>query len=333
MIINFDKIPDIIDLSNLNDKYILSRISELDIFRFYEPKLELGRVICSPLRKDKSPSFGLFRSIGGGIRYKDFSSGEVGNCFNFVKTLFGCNYNEALQIIIKDFNLKNTISTSIKRVNIVEEILNNFEKKILPVKRSFNQYDYFLWNQYYIPLDYLVKDNSYPCKYIYLSRAPNDMILWGEETKDNPIYCFEADNRHKVYRPNSIKESKWLSTFTNFDIQGLKSLPQKDNLLIITSSMKDKWVLNRLGYEAIAPQSESTYIPTKIMDYLFAVYDKIIMFYDNDKAGKEFTKKMITLYPELTGVFIPEEYKEKDISDFIKIHGIDEARSLMKKLI
>jgi 5S rRNA maturation endonuclease (ribonuclease M5) len=97
--------------------------------------------------------------------------------------------------------------------------------------------------------------------------------------------------------------------------------------------MKDKWVLNRLEYEAIAPQSESTIIPAKIMDYLFAIYPRIVLFYDNDEAGKEFTNKMISLYPELSGIFIPNEYKEKDISDFIEVHKIDEAKGLMKKLI
>lgn len=329
-IINFDNIS---DLSTLDEDFILSQITELEIFKKYESSLDIGKVIKSPLRKDNTPSFGLYRGLNGGIRYKDFSTGEIGNCFTFVKQLFNCNFNKALQIISNDFKLNN-INTSYKRRNIVtEELLEQFEKKIIPVKRSFNSTDYNYFNQFFVPLDYLVADNSYACKYIYLKNRPNNMILWGQEAWNNPIYCYEINNRHKIYRPlNSNKYGKWLGTTNSNDIFGLNKI-SKGELLIITSSMKDRWVLKRLGYTAIAPCSEAIILPNDIMQSIFSSYQKVLLFYDSDNAGKEFTNKMIKLYPQLKGIFIPDEYNEKDISDFTKVYKLDEARGLMKKLI
>ena len=46
----------------LSDEEILSRVTCLDIFSYYIGKdFKYGRAICSPLRKDKSPSFTIFK--------------------------------------------------------------------------------------------------------------------------------------------------------------------------------------------------------------------------------------------------------------------------------
>lgn len=329
-VINFDKV------SHLTSNFILSQITELEIYRYYiGSNIKVGDVIKSPLRKDLSPSFGLYKGSNW-LTYKDFATRDTGNCFNLVCNLFGCNYPKALEIIAKDFKLTDYTTTTLRRKeeNPVESILDNFEKKIIPVKRGFNDIDYNYWNQFYIPLDYLIQDNTYACKYVYLNREPNSMILWGEETKSDPIYCIELGTKHKIYRPLTVNKSqKWLGTCTNYDIFGMNKIPEKGELLIITSSMKDRWVLKRLGYTSIAPQSESTTIPNKIMNYLFACYKRIILFYDNDEAGREFTNKMINLYPELQAIFIPNKYTEKDISDFTKIYKLDRSKKLMNSLI
>lgn len=315
----------------------MSQVSEQNIFEYYikEP-IRYNKMISSPLRQgDSLPSFNIFKSYNG-LRFKDFGRDLRGDCFQFVCNLYNCSYIESIKIIAKDMGIADGKVTTIKdnKVNPIEYIVDNFQKTIITVKKSFTQIDYNYWDQFYIPLTYLVQDRSYACKYVYLKNKIDNMYLWGEYKNDNPIYCYEVSDKHKVYRPLSKdKASKWLGTITSWDILGMEQLPKKGELLIITSSMKDRWVLKRLGYTAIAPPSESTIIPEKIIDYLYASFDNIIIFYDSDQAGVEYTNKMINLYPEMSGVYIPNEYPEKDISDFIKIHKLEDTKQLIKKLL
>ena len=73
----------------LSDDEILSRVTCVDIFAYYIGKdFRLGRAICSPLRKDKSPSFTIFKHNSGKHFFKDFSTGESGDCFTFLTKIF-----------------------------------------------------------------------------------------------------------------------------------------------------------------------------------------------------------------------------------------------------
>lgn len=96
--------------------------------------------------------------------------------------------------------------------------------------------------------------------------------------------------------------------------------------------MKDLLVLKVLGYNAIAPQGESTGIPTKIMDYLWSCFDNIVVMYDNDEAGVISMEKFIIENPGVSPIFLPKD-AEKDISDHIELYGVLETEKLMKKLV
>ena len=90
----------------LSDEEILSRISCLDIFSYYIGKdFKYGRAICSPLRKDKSPSFTIFKHHSGKYFFKDFSTGETGDCFTFLTKLFGLKRFDTYRLVDNDFQL------------------------------------------------------------------------------------------------------------------------------------------------------------------------------------------------------------------------------------
>src|SRR5690606_21303742 len=100
--------------------------------------------------------------------------------------------------------------------------------------------------------------------------------------------------------------------------------------LFITSSLKDVMVLNVLGEWAIAPHGEGILIPDKIIDYLFATWEEIIIFYDNDEAGVNYAKAHSNYY-NIKSISIP--YKEyKDPSDFVQDYGIERGKDLIKEL-
>lgn len=93
--------------------------------------------------------------------------------------------------------------------------------------------------------------------------------------------------------------------------------------------MKDVMCLYSLGYNSIAPQGESMFISKELYDELSLKWKRIVILYDNDKAGKEAVKKIQKETP-IESVFI-EEYK--DISDYHKNYGAWQAKTLMSKIL
>lgn len=321
---------------NLNKEFILSKISEKEIFdRYVNQPYKFGELLKSNLRNnDDTNSLNIFIR-NNELRYKDFGH-SYGNCFEYVKNLYRCEYKKALEIIASDFNIVPGLITNSepKPNHIVAEDFMAFQKTIIPVKRGWKLLDKEYWtDRYYIPLTMLIDYNIFAANYVYLKNRPDNMFIWGHHIDDNPIYCYQIDNVFKVYRPLSQdKRGKWLSTTKENDIQGIKQLPKKGELLIITSSMKDVLVLKVLGYDAIALGGEGNNIPDKILDYLYACYDNIIIFYDNDEPGLRYAAQTAENISS-SYIHIPTEYKEKDISDFIDTYRIEETVKLMNKLI
>jgi len=324
-----------IDFNNLdlNRDFILKSISEQQIFDYYVDKpYKLGEMIQSNLRDDDSTASLNIYIKNGNIKYKDFGHSQ-GNCFEYVKNLYQCEYKEALEIIAKDFGLVLGKASKPKIHKEAEKFIE-FNKTIIPVPRGWKSLDKQYWtDRYYIPLRRLVEYEVFAAQHIYLKNRPDNMFIWASHADNNPIYYYKLDNHYKCYKPLSTdKKLKWLSTTDVNDIQGMKQLPKRGELLIITSSMKDVLVLKELGYDAIALGGEGNRIPERILDYLWACFDNIVVFYDNDKPGLKYGKS----FSEEIGagmIHIPLEYEEKDISDFTHIHRLDDTVSLMRKLI
>ena len=104
------------------------------------------------------------------------------------------------------------------------------------------------------------------------------------------------------------------------------------DVLTITKSLKDVMELYQLGYSSIAPSSESARIEDDFMRLLHKRFEKVIIFFDNDEAGITGAGK-ITYHHGINSIMIPIEYKTKDLSDTIKIHGLDKGKEIIKNLI
>lgn len=326
MKINFNEL-------DLTDKLILSYVSEYDIFKYYlGSNFKLGELFKSNLRNnDDTASLNIFIK-NGSLRYKDFGH-SYGNCFEYVRHLYQCDYGTALKIIAKDFNIKPEITTVERpKVNtyIPEEV---FEKVIIPVKRGWKKIDLEYWGKYGITIPMLVEYDIFPCNHVYLQNKPDNRFIWAVDEENNPIYCYKIDNKYKCYRPLSKdKKMKWLSTTKENDLQGMKQLPKSGKLLILASAMKEVLVLKKLGYTAIAAGGEGNNIPKKILDFLFACFKKVIILYDNDKPGLMYAKQLSNTI-ECSFIHIPLEHKEKNISDYVEKYGLEEGDKLMKKLL
>jgi hypothetical protein len=320
---DFDKV---VEVDCLKD--ILRTTTEYDIYSFYiGNQFNIGRVMRSPLRKDTHPSFGIFKSsIRGNLMWKDQATGKSGNVIMFVAELFNITYEDAIQRIVSD-NIKSTT----EGISITESY-KKIKTSISIQKKNLTETDDEYWEQYFVTREILKKYNVYPILTFWVNDVPSNLFY----SKTQPLYAYQIFDSFQIYSPYASKKNKFRNSTNIYDIHGLEQLPEYGSLLIITKSKKDVMVLDRLGYNAIAPCGENTPIPNIIIDDLKQRFNRILILYDNDKAGIEGAKKLAKEHC-IDWVYLPldlyEKFKIKDISDYIKNYKITKTRELLRKLI
>jgi DNA primase len=297
--------------------YILSKVSEYDIYAHYLGQFKVGAIYNSPFRKDKNPSFGIYYSKRTKqLLFKDHGTGECGNIVKFVSLYTGLtNYNDILKDIVKQLNI-----TTDTKLDSSKQYIPSSETVIGIVRQKFTPTDINYWSQFNISEKTLKKFNVNSIKY-YLCNG----IVKGIYKEDNPMYAYKVYNNFKIYRPLADKYTKWRNNLTEYDIQGYAQLPSKGDTLIITKSMKDVMCLYEMGISAISPSSESTFIPNDILEGLKKRFKRIIILFDRDNAGVKYLRKM-SLKTGLEGLLVHKKFKAKDISDAIKANSFEEIK-------
>jgi 5S rRNA maturation endonuclease (ribonuclease M5) len=310
---------------------ILQLVDEYHIYSHYLGQtVTINKPISSPFRKDQNPSWSLFRSKQNQIMYKDFATGETGNVVKFVQILFDIKYHESLNKIWKDLIATNKIKQ--RRPKVEPEL--KIPAKVIGVRRKyFTKTDEDYWSKYGIDKDTLKYFNVSPIDSFWV----NDIQQPYKYTKECPMYAYKVFNKFKIYRPCATnREDKWRNNCGPYDIQGWEQLPCNDETIIITKSLKDVMVLYKLGYNAIAPQSENSAIPKKIVDNIKERFKRIVILFDNDTPGKEAAKKLSEKY-DIPFIYLPLDmyilYKVKDISDVVKELGIEVADNHIKRML
>ena len=284
--------------------YILSKVTEYDIYARYLGQFKVGFIYNSPFRKDKNPSFGIFRSRKTSkLLFKDHGNGECGDVIKFVELYTGItNYNDLLNQIVKDMRITNkTVLKSTKELDKSDETV------IGVVRQDWTEVDKQYWSQFGISLKTLKKYNVSSIKY-YLC----DGVVKGVYKENNPMYAYKVYDRFKIYRPLADKYTKWRNNLTPYDIQGYEQLPKKGDLLIITKSMKDVMCLYEMGYTAISPASESTFLTPDVIDALKLRFKRILICFDRDVSGVKNMRK-ISLKTGLNGFLVHKKFQSKDI--------------------
>ena len=86
-------------------------IDEYDIYAYYMGQFKVGRLYNSPLRKDKNPSFAIFKGRRGNLLFKDHGTGEYGNALTFIKLYTGKNSNTSILAELNKIKNKYTALT------------------------------------------------------------------------------------------------------------------------------------------------------------------------------------------------------------------------------
>ena len=304
--------------------YILSRVSEYDIYARYLGQFKVGFIYNSPFRKDKNPSFGIFLSKRSGkLLFKDHGSGICGDIIKFVSELKGLtNYNDILNTIIKDLKIKNdTVLTS------TYDYKSTSSTVIGVVRQPFTEVDLEYWAKYSITVPTLDKYKVNSIKY-YLCNG----IVKGIYKLENPMFSYKVFNNFKIYRPYGDKFTKWRNNLTSYDIQGFEQLPKKGNLLIITKSLKDVMALYEIGYTVISPSSESTFIPNVALEDIKKRFKRILLCFDRDRSGITNMRK-VSLKTGLNGFLVHKSFGTKDISDAVDKWGQSKVKEWLNKTI
>ena len=313
------KLPD-----NITLDWILSKVTEYDIYAKYIGQFKVGMIYNSPFRKDKNPSFGIYYSKRTKqLLFKDHGTGECGNVIKFVSLFTGkTEYNDILSDIVDKLNITNNT-----KLVSSKQYIPPTETVIGVVRQEFTDVDINYWKQFNISINTLKKFNVNSIKY-YLCNG----IVKGTYKRENPIYAYKVYNNFKIYRPLADKYTKWRNNLTDYDIQGYEQLPQKGDILFITKSMKDVMCLHEMGYPAVSPSSESTFLPKDVLEQLKTRFKRIIILFDRDTAGVKRSRKL-SRETGLEAIFINKKFKAKDISDAVKANSFEEIKNWLDETI
>ena len=108
---------------SLEDIYRIT--TEAEIIHYYLGISDIPCKINSPLRLDRSPSFGLFSPNGSRITWIDFSSGERGGIFDLLSRIWNTSFKESLNrldimILINLMGVHKSIPLNIQEILILK---------------------------------------------------------------------------------------------------------------------------------------------------------------------------------------------------------------------
>ena len=314
----------------LTKENIFKKVTEYDIFLNYFGQFVLEKRYRSPWRRDSNPSF-VITNTEKGLRCKDFGDGPQLDCIGFVQKLFNYSYYQALAQINVDFNLnlagEHPLKSLSKPVISNTRIVPEPKKAVLieEVVREFNQVDVDYWKQYLLELtdleDTKAISQCYIDEYLFYNYIPK---------LNNIAYCYYFNDKKKIYLPKASKYNKWRMNWNSSCIDGYNKLPETGELLLITSSRKDRLVLKKLGYISIAPPSENTYISEEKIEELKRRFTRVLLYLNNDQQGIEFAKRQSEEYG--IDYIYNKEGEPKDPSDLVKKYK-EEGFEMINNLI
>lgn len=317
----------------LTKENILKKVDSYQLFKMYCLGFsELNTFFKSEFRKDNDPSCHIIMWEGD-LLYKDFGDTSY-RVFDYVMKKFNTNYRGALEIVNRDFNLKlggtEDLSSSGTSLVIPEKSsvdLKTMEKKptVIEIKpRPWTKLDKVYWTKYGIPARLLKYHNIKSISHYSVTKDDDQKRIYAL----NPFmigysidyYWNHGVFRRKLYFPQLKGRGRFISNVDDTVVQGWTLLPKQGKILFVTKSYKDILIFNLLGYWAIAPNNERSYIPEKVMDKLKLRFENIYTWFDNDKTGIEGAEQFKSKFG-LTGTYNPVG-EPKDPSDYVEKYSL-----------
>lgn len=327
-------------LTELSRDNVLKFIDFHDVYNHYlGGKLIYNRAFSSPFRQDKNPSFVISSPSG---YYKDFATGEGGDCFSFVKKMYNLDFFSTLKQIVFDLGIQEKFVIMDKRVLPQKKLkVENMSRRgtfqgdfCLKVKtRKFQQHDLDYWNAFGVSLKYLKLGKVFAISHYFI----NGKQYIAEKYAYVYVEMKDGKETYKVYQPYS-HQMKWING-NNYSVWELWSLiPKTHEELIITSSRKDALsIIENCKIPATSFQAESINPKKHVVEDVLSRIQRVYLLYDNDydkeeNWGQIHAKKRLEQF-DLINLVIPEYYKSKDFSDLVKNHGRIQASLILRKMM
>lgn len=284
-------------------------LNDYTILRHYIGDFEIGEVMNSPLREDYKPSFQVKVSDSERVYWVDYGIHQDRfDAIEYVSLRYDISRDEAIDKIWKELVLGG--------VEVVQPPDHTVKKFSIPYDfkyRDMTNKEYSYWYDLGISKGMLNLYNIHALE--SLSRIGVELL---KSTDDEPafIYLFDSPTAFKSYKPGG-GIWKWRGQDNGLIIEGYKQLREKDDILIITSSLKDTLVMQQAGYSACNPTSENSFNTlVGVKEELEERFKKIYIFFDNDSPGVKAALKL----KEATGwapIGLPIKWGCKDPSDLI----------------
>jgi len=326
----------------LTKKNILKQVDSYQLFKAYCRNFSaLDRMFKSEFRKDTRPSCHITQWEGD-LFYKDF--GEQGyRVFDYIARKFNTDFNGALRIVNRDFNLglggKSEGEAKLVIPDKAKFDLNKLERRptIIEVQpRRWTSADRAYWAQYEIPPLLLKYHKIYSVGSYKIDSRYQDNVSYRvnpyQLTYTFEYYWYEGIFRRKLYFPQTKGKYRFISNVNKTIVQGWTLLPKNgSDILFVTKSYKDILIFNLLGYWAIAPNNEHSFIPDEVMEKLKLRFNNIYVWFDNDEGGIKGGESFAEQFK------LPHTYnpigEPKDPSDYVKHHSLNQFDKLTTRFL
>lgn len=319
--------------------------------------IETGKLINSPIRYDDNDASAGFRyNNKGRLKLKDFSGYFWGDCFDLVAFMLQKNVNNKGDFMIILKHIYNTINAkNIEKIKKVHENRSNLInisriKRIIQIEtREWNVYDKHYWNDMLYKVkdvfEYLNAEYVYPVKHYWVDplSQPNPKYYY---KADDPCYAYflgyDENNiaNYRLYFPHRKKPYPKFIT-NNSSYQGLLTLPNEMDALLITKSSKDIIAVKsflayqKLNVGVVAPPSENYIVTDEEFTWLSSKVNgtfkhnntkAILSLYDFDRTGLNGSGHLKRTYNVPRFMFTDGRYNtanlgNKDFSATIPFYG------------
>lgn len=300
---------------SLEDIYRIT--TEAEIIHYYLGISDIPCKINSPLRLDRSPSFGLFSPNGSRITWIDFSSGERGGIFDLLSRMWNTSFKETLNRIYNDFNKFNGSAqvNSPKYPRNPNIKIGNKDVKMECKIREWKKHDIEYWKSYGISLEWLKFANVHPISHKIIIKNGQRYVFGADKYAYAYAEFKEGKTTLKIYQPYNKQGFKWSNKHDRSVISLWTKVPSTGDKICICSSLKDALCLwANTGIPALAIQGEGYTISDTAINELKKRFKNIYILLDNDEAGLK-DAEILASRTGFTNIVLPDINGAKDISD------------------
>ena len=313
-----------INSNNLSKKYILDKVSQVNIFSKYlnlpisiiQHCIDSGELILSPIRIDRRPTVGFRYDNKGKLKMRDFAGYFWGDCFDAVGYILSIINKEKISVndkkgfmkilrhitfTFKDIFYGDEIDTTLtQQIKDAINVSRNTKTIIDLVVINWNEYDEIYWKEIGVNLQHLNLNFVYPIEQYYIDKNINPEPKYYYKISD-PCYAYflgkdrNSVNNIKLYFPNRDKHSASKFICNCNHLEGIYNLDRNDyNYIVITKSTKDRLSIG-CTIQSIFPYGEIPNIKIGVINIPHETYKLRNYEYEWLKSKLTIDGKLISL--------------------------------------